>query len=56
LILLMRQMMLKTKPQQLVEVAGVVRPIWLRGQDLNLRLFDPRWSTHRALSSWPQRS
>ena len=27
----------KTKPQQLVEVAGVFRPEWLRGQDLNLR-------------------
>jgi hypothetical protein len=30
-------MMPKTKPQQLVEVAGVFRPEWLRGQDLNLR-------------------
>ena len=36
-VLLRRQMTLKTKPQQLAEVAGVFRPIWLRGQDLNLR-------------------
>jgi hypothetical protein len=38
-----RQTMLKTKPQQLVEVARVFRPIWSRGPATTET--DIRWSS-----------